>query len=263
MGTSFSSSKNLEGKTALITGGSRGLGQQLIIRMAKLRLSRVIILGVSRDATLSFIRDLSTSEHSHTTAVFYKCDVSKLPELQSVMQKVFRDNPPIDILINNAGYVINKDALDTLFGEYEQVLNVNLLSHIWLTKLILPRMIESTKGGQILFVSSVLGLFTIPGASAYVTSKHALNGFARSLQQELKLKNIDNICVQLVCPGHFDSQMFQDARVKYPRLTPPMKTEEVAGVIVDNCLLNRQGYTVTPWFTSNSVLLAKFILPHR
>ncbi|XP_075265587.1 uncharacterized protein LOC142357984 isoform X2 [Convolutriloba macropyga] len=260
-----SSTKSLEGKTALITGASRGLGQQLVLYMSRLGLSKVIILGVSEEATLNFINSMATSEHSlHTTAVFYKCDVSNLDHIQSVMQKVFTDTPIIDILINNAGYVIGKDALDTLFGEFEKILHVNLLSHIYLTKLILPRMLESHKGGQIVFVSSVLGLFTIPGASAYVTSKHALNGFVSSLQQELKQRKVTNVSVQLVCPGHFDSQMFQEAKVKYPRLTPPMKTEEVAKVIVEECILDRERrFLITPWLMGNSVLLAKLILPNR
>ncbi len=169
--------KLLEGKTALITGASRGIGRAIALTYAR-NGANVAFTDIREDENmLSLVKEM---EQLGVKAAGYVSDASNFEQAQDLVGKVASDFGQIDILVNNAG--ITKDGLLMRMTEeqWDMVLNVNLKSVFNYTKAVLRPMMKQRKG-SIINISSVVGVGGNAGQSNYSASKAGIIGFTKSV----------------------------------------------------------------------------------
>jgi 3-oxoacyl-[acyl-carrier protein] reductase len=224
--------KILEGKTALITGASRGIGQG-VARLLAERGANVAFTYLSSEEKARILEE-SLSE-SGVKAKGYKSDASVFAEAEALVTQVMEDFGQIDILINNAG--ITRDTLLMRMSEedWDQVMQVNLKSAFNLTKAVLRPMLKA-RNGSIINMSSVVGVKGNAGQANYAASKAGLIGFTKSVALELGSRNIR---CNAIAPGFIETEMtgaLDDATVQSWRDAIPLKRggtpEDVANVCV-------------------------------
>jgi 3-oxoacyl-[acyl-carrier protein] reductase len=224
--------KILEGKTALITGASRGIGQG-VARLLAERGANVAFTYLSSEEKARILEE-SLSE-SGIKAKGYKSDASVFAEAEALVTQVMEDFGQIDILINNAG--ITRDTLLMRMSEedWDQVMQVNLKSAFNLTKAVLRPMLKA-RNGSIINMSSVVGVKGNAGQANYAASKAGLIGFTKSVALELGSRNIR---CNAIAPGFIETEMtgaLDDATVQSWRDAIPLKRggtpEDVANVCV-------------------------------
>jgi 3alpha(or 20beta)-hydroxysteroid dehydrogenase len=186
----------LAGKTAIITGGARGMGAATSRLFAK-EGARVAITDVLEDAGASLASELGE------TTRFYKHDVTSEAGWAALVERAEADLGPIDILVNNAGILLFRSLLQTSLEEYERVLRVNLIGTFLGIKAVAPGMIARGKGA-IVNVSSVDGMKGANGLGAYASSKWGVRGLTRVAAMELGHQGVR---VNSVHPGGINTVM--------------------------------------------------------
>jgi NAD(P)-dependent dehydrogenase (short-subunit alcohol dehydrogenase family) len=196
----------LAGKTALITGASRGIGEAIARRFAAEGAS-VGLAARSLEACEATAKDILRSGGE---AFAVACDVTRRESYSAAVSEAARRLGRIDILVNNAGgsglTAVDDPGCDALWNE---ILDANLTAPFRMTREVLAFMPD---GGRILNQSSVLGRFGVPGYGAYVASKHGVIGLTRTLALELAPRKIT---VNAICPGWVETEM---AREGYARI---------------------------------------------
>ena len=192
--------KLLEGKTALITGASRGIGKAIALKLAEHGANVAFTDLFINEATAELEKELATLG---VKGKAYASDASRFAESQVVVDQIVEDFGKVDILVNNAG--ITKDGLLMRMSEeqWDAVININLKSAFNLTKAIQKTMLAS-KGGSIINVSSVVGVGGNAGQSNYAASKAGMIGFTKSIAKELGSRNIR---CNAVAPGFIVTEM--------------------------------------------------------
>ena len=187
---------DLDGKKALITGASGGIGKEIAKVLIKHN-AQVCISGRNLDE-LNALKELLW-EKCHVVA----CDLSKKDEIIKLIKKTDEFLGHIDILINNAGITKDNIYLRMSENEWEDVLNVNLNSTFSILKLITKGMIKR-RYGRIINISSVVGVTGGAGQANYSASKAGLIGLTKSLSQEVATRNITVNCI---APGFIETPM--------------------------------------------------------
>ena len=187
---------DLEGKKALITGASGGIGKEIAKILIKHN-AQVCISGRNLDE-LNALKEL-LGEKCHVVT----CDLSKKDEIIELIKKTDEVLGHIDILINNAGITKDNIFLRMSENEWEDVLNVNLNSTFSILKLITRGMIKR-RYGRIINISSVVGVTGGAGQVNYSASKAGLIGLTKSLSQEVATRNITVNCI---APGFIETPM--------------------------------------------------------
>jgi 3-oxoacyl-[acyl-carrier protein] reductase len=192
--------KLLEGKTALITGASRGIGKAIALRFA-LEGSDIAITNIVDDD--EFKTAIKEIEATGVKAKGYVSNASSFEDSQRVINEVVNDFNRIDILINNAG--ITRDALLMRMTEdqWDSVIAVNLKSVFNLTRAVLMTMVKQ-KTGSIINMSSVVGISGNAGQSNYSASKAGIIGFTKSVAKEVGSRNIR---CNAIAPGFILTEM--------------------------------------------------------
>ena len=192
--------KLLEGKTALITGASRGIGKAIALRFAR-EGSDIAITNIVDDE--EFKTTLKEITALGVKAKGYVSNAASYEDSQHVINDVVKDFTRIDILINNAG--ITRDALLMRMTEdqWDSVIAVNLKSVFNLTKSVLMTMIKQ-KNGSIVNISSVVGVSGNAGQSNYSASKAGIIGFTKSIAKEVGSRNIR---CNAIAPGFILTEM--------------------------------------------------------
>ena len=192
--------KLLEGKTALITGASRGIGKAIALRFAR-EGSDIAITNIVDDE--EFKTTLKEITALGVKAKGYVSNAASYEDSQRVINDVVKDFTRIDILINNAG--ITRDALLLRMTEdqWDSVIAVNLKSVFNLTKAVLMTMIKQ-KNGSIVNMSSVVGVSGNAGQSNYSASKAGIIGFTKSIAKEVGSRNIR---CNAIAPGFILTEM--------------------------------------------------------
>lgn len=224
--------KLLEGKTAIITGASRGIGNG-IARMFAQHGANVAFTYLSSDEKARVLE--SELAEFGIVAKGYKSDASVFEAAEELANAVLSDFGSIDILINNAG--ITRDTLLMRMSEedWDKVMEVNLKSAFNLTKAVLRPMLKQRKG-SIINMSSVVGVKGNAGQANYAASKAGLIGFTKSVALELGSRNIR---CNAVAPGFIETEMtgaLDEATVQSWRDAIPLKRGGTPDDVANLCL---------------------------
>ena len=192
--------KLLEGKTVLITGGSRGIGKGIVKVLIENGANVAFTYASSSGPALELSEKLNSNE---TKCISYKSDASIFSDCEKLIENVINDFGNIDALINNAG--ITKDNLLMRMSEedYDRVMEVNMKSVFNMTKAC-QRTFLKNRRGSIINMSSVVGVKGNAGQSNYAASKSAIIGFSKSIALELGSRNIR---CNAIAPGFIKTEM--------------------------------------------------------
>lgn len=187
-------------KNAIITGGTRGIGREIAMTLAKNGANIAINYRNYNEEIDSLVKEL---ESLNVKVLAYKCDVSNEEEVESFVNEVKNKFNSIDILVNNAG--ITKDGLILRMSEkdFTDVIDVNLKGTFNMTKAVSKLMIRQ-KNGKIVNISSVVGVAGNAGQCNYAASKAGVIGFSKSIARELASRNIN---VNVIAPGYINTDM--------------------------------------------------------
>ena len=193
--------KLLEGKTALITGASRGIGKGIAEKFAEHGANIAFTFASSVDSARALEADLSSRFNIKVKG--YQSNAAIFTEANELIEAVGKDFGDFDILINNAG--ITRDNLLMRMSEeqWDEVMNVNLKSVFNLTKASVRNFLK-IKRGSIINMSSVVGVTGNPGQSNYSASKAGIIGFSKSVAKELGSRNIR---CNVITPGFIQTEM--------------------------------------------------------
>jgi short-subunit dehydrogenase len=191
---------SFRGVTALVTGASSGIGRALALRLAR-EGARVGLLA-RREAELEALA--AEIRAGSGDALVLPCDVADREQAQEACRRALAHFGCVDLLVNNAGYGHRRRFLDWDLADMERMLRVNYLGALYLTKELLPQMLERGRG-WLVFMASVAGKIATPDESAYAASKFAMVGLAAALSLELEEAGVH---VLTVCPGIFRTPFF-------------------------------------------------------
>ena len=190
----------LEGKTALITGASRGIGKAIALRFAMEGSDIAITNIVDDDEFKTTIKEI---EALGAKAKGYVSNAADYADSQRVINEVVKDFTTIDILINNAGITRDTLLMRMTEDQWDAVIAVNLKSVFNLTKAVLMTMVKQ-KNGSIINMSSVVGVSGNAGQSNYSASKAGIIGFTKSIAKEVGSRNIR---CNAIAPGFILTEM--------------------------------------------------------
>src|SRR3989338_521040 len=186
---------NLEGKTAIVTGGAMGIGFGIAYRLAEAGV-KIVIADLNEEAGNKASKELSDDGFK---VAFIKTDVSNEENLKKTTDFAVQTYGSIDILVNNAGIYPIIPVMQMTSGNFENILAVNLRSVFLFTKAATEVMIKQNRGGKIINITSIDALHpSYVGLAVYDASKHGLWGFTKNTALELAPHNIQ---VNAIAPG--------------------------------------------------------------
>lgn len=190
----------LEGKIALVTGASRGIGRQTAITLASYGATVIVNYNGSEDKAMEVVE---TIKKDGGNAFAYRCDVSDFSMVDTMMKDLIEKHGRLDILVNNAG--ITKDGLlmKMTEAEFDAVLDINLKGTFHCIRHASRQMLKQ-KSGRIINLSSVVGVYGNAGQVNYAASKAGVIGITKSVAKELGSRGI---CVNAVAPGFIVTEM--------------------------------------------------------
>lgn len=193
-------SLSLEGKTALVTGGSRGIGRAIALTLADYGADVAITYASSVDAANDVKKEI---EDKGCSSKAIQADAVKLEKAENVISELTEDWEKLDILVNNAGITRDNLILRMSEEQWDQVIDTNLKSIFNYSKAVAKPMMRN-RGGSIINISSVVGLSGNAGQSNYAASKAGIVGFTKSYAKELASRNIR---ANVVAPGYITTEM--------------------------------------------------------
>ena len=235
---------NLQGKTALITGASRGIGRAIALEFAHQQCERVIL--VARNAALLH-EVAATVEALGTQEIVLPLDLTQPIEVNVAVAHAWRNHGPIDLLINCAGISHQVPFLQSRLPHVQSELSTNLVGLYTMTRLVARRMAAYHRG-HIVNVSSLMGKVAAPTMATYSATKFAILGFSQALRGELAPHNIQ---VSTLLPSLTDTDMVRDFH--WFRFVQPITPEQVAKSLVKGLRSNRAEILVG-WQTHLAVL---------
>jgi glucose 1-dehydrogenase len=189
----------LQGKVAIVTGGNTGIGKAVVLALAEQGASVVIDYVSNPQATEDLERKIADLGEAATAV---EADVSKIEDLQRMIDTAVSAYGRLDVMVNNAGVETRTSVLDTTEDQYEKVLAINLKSAFFGTQLAAKQMIAQGGGGRIINMTSVHEDWPMAGNTAYCLSKGGMRMLTRTAGVEL---GPHNICVVGVGPGAVDT----------------------------------------------------------
>jgi len=224
--------ESLKGRTALITGAGKGIGKALAIALA----AEGVNIGLLARTTAD-LEELATELQPYQVkTAIATANVADMEAVNSAVTKLQTELGFIDILVNNAGVAFFGGFLDLEPAQFEQTIQINLLGVYYMTRAVLPAMIEH-KTGDIINISSTAGLRGAAVTSAYSASKFGLIGLSDSLMQEVRKHNIR---VSTLTPSTVATGLAIDLKLTDGNPDKVMQPEDLAEFIVHNLKLNRR-----------------------
>jgi 3-oxoacyl-[acyl-carrier protein] reductase len=193
-------SLSLEGKSCLVTGGSRGIGRSIALRLAEFGADVAITYARSADAANEVVKEI---EEMGRKAKAFQADAVDYAQAEEVIKTITEEFGKIDVLVNNAG--ITKDNLILRMSEdqWDDVITTNLKSVFNYSKAVARPMMKN-RGGSIINISSVVGISGNGGQTNYSASKAGIIGFTKSYAKELSSRNIR---ANVIAPGYILTDM--------------------------------------------------------
>jgi len=209
----------LQGKVALVTGASSGIGAEIARSLA--REGAKVALAARNEKKLQEVA-ASLGDRSRTLVV--PADISQESDVREMVERTVRQLGRIDILINNAGFGVFKPLTDISVEEFDNVIGVNLRGTFLCLKHTLPLMYEQGHG-CVVTISSLAGKHGFAGGGAYCASKFGVNGLAESAFHEARSQNVRIITIS---PGSVDTNFFDEAGTTSPNRDRILQPEDVA-----------------------------------
>jgi glucose 1-dehydrogenase len=178
---------SLKNKVAIVTGGNSGIGEAIVLKLARQGASIVIDYVAHPEATEALERQIA---ELGTQCTGVEADVSKVAELQKLVDAAVSTFGRLDIMVNNAGIETRTSVLDTTESQYDRVLAINLKSAFFGTQIAAKQMIKQGGGGRIINITSVHEDWPMPGNTAYCLAKGGMRMLTRTAGVELAKHNI-------------------------------------------------------------------------
>lgn len=193
----------LKGKTAVVTGGSRGIGKAICLKFAENGADIAFLYAGNRGKAEETLQEL---EALGVKARAYQCNVADADAVAATVKEITKDFGGIHILVNNAG--ITKDNLVPMMKavDFDAVIDTNLKGVFYMTKGVYPLFLKQ-KSGKIINISSVSGLMGNPGQANYAASKAGVIGLTKSVAKELASRGV---CCNAIAPGFIATEMTED-----------------------------------------------------
>jgi 3-oxoacyl-[acyl-carrier protein] reductase len=191
----------LEGKTALVTGGARGIGKTICKRFLDEGAS-ISIFDINSEEGIS-TAEAFNKEYGEEKASFYKVDITDEKDVEDTVNSIISRREKIDILVNNAGITMDNLVLRMSISDWRKVIDINLTGAFICSKSVIKHMVKA-RSGNIVNISSIVGVHGNAGQANYSASKAGLIGLTRTLARELASRNIR---VNAVAPGYIETEM--------------------------------------------------------
>ncbi len=214
---------NLQGKTALITGASRGIGRAIALELAHSQMACLILVARNAAKLASVAAEV---EALGTPAVIVPLDLTQPVEVNVAVAHAWRNYGPIDLLVNCAGVSHQAPFLRSRLPHVQSEIATNLIGLYTITRLLARRMVAYRRG-HIVNVSSLMGKVAAPTMATYSATKFAILGFSQALRGELAPYNVQ---VTTLLPTLTDTDMVRDFR--WFRLVQPLTPQQVAQALV-------------------------------
>ena len=224
--------KILKGKTAIITGATRGIGKGIVKAFAAHGANVLFTYSSSTDLAKQIESDLSTKD---VIVKGFKSDASNFEDCHNLVEQINKDFPVIDVLINNAGITRDNLLMRMHEEDFDKVIEINLKSVFNMTKAI-QRIMLKQRFGSIINMSSVVGVKGNAGQSNYAASKAGIIGFSKSIALELGSRNIR---CNVIAPGFIETEMTEvldEKIVEEWRNSIPLKRGGKPSDIADTCV---------------------------
>ncbi|MDI6791613.1 MAG: 3-oxoacyl-[acyl-carrier-protein] reductase [bacterium] len=192
--------KELENKTAIITGGARGIGQAIALTLAKEEIKCVIS---DLDSSMAEVTAKEIASLTNTETVAVGCNVADSKSVSEMLKKVLDKFGSIDILINNAGITADSLLVRMKEEDWQKVIDVNLTGAFNCLQAV-GKLMMKQRSGKIVNISSIIGLRGNAGQTNYAASKAGLIGLTKSAARELASRGVN---VNAVCPGFIKTEM--------------------------------------------------------
>lgn len=222
----------LTGKTAVVTGGSRGIGRAICIELAKQGANVVVNYSGSEDKAKQVVSEI---EQLGAKAIAVQANVADSAAVDSMMKQAIEVFGTLDILVNNAGITRDNLLMRMKEQEWDEVVDTNLKGVFLCTKAVTRQMMKQ-RAGRIINISSIVGVAGNPGQANYVAAKAGVIGLTKTCAQELASRNI---LVNAIAPGFITTEMtdnlpeeLKEAMLKQIPLAKLGQPEDVAKAVV-------------------------------
>ncbi len=258
---------NIQGKTVLVTGASRGIGRSIALELAQQGVQRLILVARSHHRLLEVVAEV---EDLGVEAIPLVLDLTQPIEVNIAVAKAWRDHGPIHLLVNCAGVAYQAPFLQSQLPHVQEEIALNLMGMYTITRLIARRM-AAQRQGTIVNVSSLMGKIAAPTLATYSATKFAILGFTQALRGELAEHNIRVIAL---LPSLTETDMVQKFRLF--RWVLPTTPHKVAQTLIlglekesSEILVGWQshlavwGNRLTPWLVEMVTRLAAPLAENR
>ncbi|QUY46160.1 SDR family oxidoreductase [Acaryochloris marina] len=240
----------LQGKTALVTGASRGIGRAIAQELAKQGMQKIILVARSQDRLLMVADEIDVMG---TEAIALPLDLTQTVEVNIAIANAWKQHGPIHLLVNCAGVAHQSPFLQTKLPKVQEELSLNLMGIYTMTHFLARRM-ASKKEGRIVNVSSLMGKIGAPTMATYSATKFAILGFTQALRSELSPYNIK---VTALLPSLTETDMTHNTQ-RF-RWVASMTPEKVAKVFVDS--LGKESPEILVGWQSHLAVLGNRLAP--